>query len=99
MMQINTEQVKKLHKEIIDNTSGSYGVRDEGLLEAALASAYQSFGGEDLYPSVTAKIARIAFGIIRNHPFIDGNKRIGTTVKVGDTEIVKQYIQTISMLF
>jgi len=80
MILINTEQVKELHEEIIDNTSGSHGIRDEGLLDAALASARQSFGGDDLYPTVTAKIARIAYGIIRNHPFVDGNKRIGTHV-------------------
>jgi death on curing protein len=80
MILINAEQAKELHKELIDNTSGSHGVRDEGLLEAALASACQSFGGEDLYPTTTAKIARIAYGIIRNHPFVDGNKRTGTHV-------------------
>jgi len=80
MIQISAEQVKKLHKEIIGNTGGSYGIRDEGLLEAALAGALQTFGGIDLYPTTTAKIARIAYGIIRNHPFVDGNQRTGVHV-------------------
>jgi death-on-curing protein len=80
MIPISAEQVKKLHKEIINNTGGSYGVRDDGLLEAALAGALQTFGGIDLYPTTTAKIARITYGIIRNHPFVDGNKRTGVHV-------------------
>jgi len=80
MIPISAEQVKKLHEEIINNTSGSHGTRDDGLLEAALAGALQTFGGEDLYPTTTAKIARIAYGIIRNHPFVDGNKRTGVHV-------------------
>jgi len=82
MIELSKEQIIKYHKIIIDETGGAYGLRDDGMLESALASAHQTFGGEDLYPSVTAKIARVAFGIIRNHPFIDGNKRIGTTTLV-----------------
>jgi death-on-curing protein len=80
MIPINAEQVKKLHNDIIDSTSGSYGVRDENVLEAALAGALQTFDGKDLYPSTTAKIARITYGIIRNHPFVDGNKRTGVHI-------------------
>jgi len=56
------------------------GVRDENLLESALAAPFHTFDGEDLYPSTTAKIARITHGLVRNHPFVDGNKRIGTYV-------------------
>jgi death on curing protein len=82
MIEVSKEQIIKYHEIIINNTGGANGLRDEGMLESALANAYQTFGGEDLYPSVTAKIARITFGIIRNHPFIDGNKRIGTTTMV-----------------
>ena len=53
------------------------GSRDEGLLESALAAPFQTFGGEPVYPSLQAKAAQLGFGLIRNHPFVDGNKRIG----------------------
>jgi len=80
MIALNKKQVKKLHKELIDNTGGLHGTRDENLLESALAAPFHTFDGEDLYPSTTAKIARITHGLVRNHPFVDGNKRIGTYV-------------------
>jgi len=82
MIEVSKKQIIQYHEKIIHDTGGSNGLRDEGMLESALGSAFQTFGGIDLYPSVTAKIARIACGIIRNHPFIDGNKRIGTTTMV-----------------
>ena len=53
------------------------GVRDEGLLQSALSAPFQSFSGTDAYPSLQQKAARLAFGLVKNHPFIDGNKRIG----------------------
>jgi death-on-curing protein len=65
---------------MIDTTGGLDGLRDEGLLDSALLSADQTFEGLDLYPSTLIKIARIAFNLIKNHPFIDGNKRIGTYI-------------------
>jgi death-on-curing protein len=61
----------------IKKTGGLDGIRDEGLLESALGSPFQSFGEEELYPSIQAKAARLGFSIIKNHPFLDGNKRIG----------------------
>jgi death-on-curing protein len=73
MIEVSKEQIIKYHEDIINDTGGSNGLRDGGMLESALASAFQTFGGEYLYQSVTAKIARIAYGIIRNHPFVDGN--------------------------
>jgi death-on-curing family protein len=80
MISLDKEQVKRIHRAMIDKTGGMDGVRDEGLLESALASPFQTFDGEELYPSTTAKIARIAYGLVSNHPFVDGNKRIGTYV-------------------
>jgi len=50
------------------------------LLDSALSASFQTFDGAELYPSITAKIARIAYGLVANHPFVDGNKRIGTYV-------------------
>jgi death-on-curing protein len=80
MITLDKEQVKRLHKLIADNTGGSDGIRDEGLLESALFSPFQTFGGAELYPSTTAKIAKSAYNLVCNHPFIDGNKRIGVLV-------------------
>jgi death-on-curing protein len=50
-------------------------LRDKGLLESAVLNCYQTFGGEELYPGIIEKSARLAFGICANHPFVDGNKR------------------------
>ncbi len=69
--------VLSLHNASIEKYGGSYGVRDEGLMESAIARPYQTFGGEDLYPTVFEKSAAIAESLIINHPFVDGNKRTG----------------------
>lgn len=66
-----------LHCRIIEQSGGSGGLRDLGLLEAALAQPRQTFGGIDLYPSLAEKAGCLGFSLIQNHPFIDGNKRIG----------------------
>ncbi|GHS99788.1 death-on-curing protein [Synergistales bacterium] len=80
MITLNKEQVKRLHKRLLDSTGGLDGIRDEGLLESALAAPFQTFDNVELYPSVAAKIARIAYGLVCNHPFADGNKRVGVYV-------------------
>ena len=77
MIMLTKEQVVLLHKLIYDRFGGSYGVRDEGLLDSALAAPMQTFGGQDLYETDLDKIVQLTFGLIRNHPFADGNKRIG----------------------
>lgn len=69
-----------LHKHLIESTGGSEGIRDEGLLDSALSNPFQSFGGEELYPSIQAKAAQLCFGLVRNHPMLDGNKRLGVHV-------------------
>ena len=80
MIMLTKEQVILLHKLIYDRFGGSYGVRDEGLLDSALAAPMQTFGGQDLYETDLDKIVQLAFCLIRNHPFADGNKRIGALV-------------------
>ena len=80
MITLSKEQVRRLHSLLIEQTGGMDGIRDEGLLGSALASAFHSFDDTDLYPSVVAKIARIAYSLVCNHAFVDGNKRIGTYV-------------------
>lgn len=56
---------------------GCDGIRDEGLLDSALESPFQSFGDEELYPGIQSKAARLCYGLVKNHAMIDGNKRIG----------------------
>lgn len=77
MIVINRETALFLHLEMARATGGDVGVRDEGLLDSALHAPYQTFGGEDLYKTVEQKGARLGFSLIANHPFVDGNKRIG----------------------
>ena len=77
MKTLSKNQVTALHSALIREFGGLDGIRDEGLLESALAAPFQTFGGEPVYPSLQAKAAQLGFGLIRNHPFVDGNKRIG----------------------
>ena len=74
------KQVLALHSELIREFGGTEGIRDEGLLESALAAPFQTFDGEQAYPSLQAKAARLGFGLVSNHPFVDGNKRTGAHV-------------------
>ena len=71
------EQVVKLHSSLIEKTGGLDGVRDENLLDSTLKSPFQTFGGNDLYPEILDKAAQLCYSLIQNHPFVDGNKRIG----------------------
>lgn len=77
MIVLSKEQVIALHKQLIAETGGLDGIRDDSLLESALNAPFQSFDGIDVFPSIQQKAARLAFGLIKNHAFIDGNKRIG----------------------
>ncbi|MDE7221270.1 MAG: type II toxin-antitoxin system death-on-curing family toxin [Oscillospiraceae bacterium] len=77
MIRLSAEQVKLLHNDLIAETGGLSGVRDEDLLDSALNLPFQTFDGQALYPSVQQKAARLCFSLVNNHPFIDGNKRIG----------------------
>lgn len=74
---LEKNQIKELHRLIAEATGGDSGIRDEGLLESALYSAFASFGGEEMYPTVEEKAARLGYSLISNHAFLDGNKRIG----------------------
>ncbi len=74
---LSKEQIILLHAQIIAATGGSDGLRDEDLLESAINAPFQAFDGKEAYPSIQQKAARLGFGLIQNHAFIDGNKRIG----------------------
>ena len=78
MKRLSKEQILMLHSQLIEEYGGSDGVRDYNLLDSALENPFQSFGGEELYPTLQAKAARLRYGLIKNHCMIDGNKRIGT---------------------
>ena len=80
MISIGIEQAIRLHEVMAEMTGGDAGIRDIALLDSALSSAYQTFGGEELYPTLEEKAARLGFSLISNHPFVDGNKRIGMYV-------------------
>jgi len=71
------KQVLYLHQEIMERSEVSAGVRDQGLLESAVYRPQASFGGEDLYPDLFSKAAALGHSIIKNHPFVDGNKPTG----------------------
>ena len=80
MIKIDKEKVLLLHQLIAQETGGSIGVRDIGLLESALNNAYATFDGEELYKSKEEKAASLGYSLISNHAFVDGNKRIGMYV-------------------
>ena len=80
MTKFTKEKVLLLHQYIAAETGGTVGVRDEGLLESALQSAFATFDGRELYPSKEEKAARIGASLVSNHSFLDGNKRIGMYV-------------------
>lgn len=77
MIILSKKQVIMLHSQLIAETGGKDGIRDEGLLDSTLAAPFQSFADTDIYPSVQQKAARLGYGLVKNHAFIDGNKRIG----------------------
>ena len=80
MIKLTKKQVLQMHKMMIMETGGLDGIRDMGLLDLSLNGAFQTFDGNDIYPTIQDKAARLAFSIVKNHPFVDGNKRIGLFV-------------------
>jgi len=77
MIRISLSQTLLIHKYLIEVSGGMQGLRDQAALESALHTPYQTFDREDLYPGKERKAAALCYGLIQNHPFVDGNKRIG----------------------
>ncbi len=77
MILLTKHQILLLHEQLIEETGGSHGVREEGLLESAVSAPFQEFASVSPYPTIQQKAARLGFGLIMDHPFVDGNKRIG----------------------
>jgi death-on-curing protein len=79
---LTLEQVLALHADQVRRYGGSAGIRDLGLLQSALAMPRASFGGQYLHPSLHEMAAACLFHLVQNHPFIDGNKRIGLAATI-----------------
>ena len=80
MIRLTKQQVIMLHRDVIAQSGGSPEIRDEGLLDSALNAPFQTFAGMELYPTIIDKAAHLGYSLIKNHAFVDGNKRIGTHV-------------------
>jgi death-on-curing protein len=70
-------EVVDLHRRLLDATGGAAGIRDLGALESALAQPRMTLAGRDVYPTLAEKAAALCFSLVGNHPFVDGNKRVG----------------------
>ncbi len=77
---ISVAEALAIHTELIEATGGAHGLRDRGGLEAALARPFSTFSGQDLYPDPIRKAAALLESVVKNHPFVDGNKRAGYTL-------------------
>jgi len=80
MRRISVANIILVHHKLIDQTGGSHGVRDISLVDSAISRAFATFDGNDLYEMTDDKIAATTFGLVNNHGFIDGNKRVGIAV-------------------
>jgi len=108
MIRLSREQILMLHHQLIERYGGSHGIRDEGMLDSALSAPFQSFGETDLYPTTQEKAVRLAYGLVMNHPFHDGNKRIGAlamltmldlnhiSLKTNSAELTEVFLQLAS---
>lgn len=93
MIKFSSDKVLLLHRIMLEETGGSDGVRDIGLLDSALEAAYATFDDKELFPSKEEKAARLGVGLISNHAFVDGNKRIGMYVLLSFLELNGIYIE------
>ncbi|MBP3308942.1 MAG: type II toxin-antitoxin system death-on-curing family toxin [Clostridia bacterium] len=92
MRKISFDEAVAIHTMLCEKTGGDAGLRDEGLLRSALDMPFMCFGGNELYPDVYSKAARLCHSLVLNHAFVDGNKRIGmllclTFLKLNGAEI------------
>ena len=87
MIRISKEHILLLYKYLSEETGGSIGIRDEGLLDSALENAFSGFGEIEFYPSKEEKGARLGYSLINSHAFVDGNKRIGLYVMLSFLEM------------
>ncbi len=77
MRYLTVDEVLELHRLVLAQSGGGSGVREPNALDSAVAQPRMTFGGDDLYASLVEKAAALGFSLVKNHPFVDGNKRIG----------------------
>jgi death-on-curing protein len=77
MRYLTVEEVLVLHSRLIATSGGGLGVRDANALDSAVAQPQMTFSGIDLYETIARKAAALGHSLISNHPFVDGNKRVG----------------------
>lgn len=102
MKRLSVQQVILMHGKLIEQFGGISGIRDLSLLESALAAPFITFDGYTSYPTIHSKAARLAYGLIKNHPFLDGNKRIGvlgmmTFLRINGIELMCTNAELISI--
>ena len=94
MIVLSVEEIIYLHELLIDRYGGSAGIRDKGLLESAVYSVNAAYEDTEMYPTVEEKAARLCFGLISNHAFVDGNKRIGVSAMLVTLEMNNASVKT-----
>ena len=111
MIKLNEENILLLYQMLTEKTGGTVGIRDKGMMLSAIEAPYQTFGGVELFPTILEKAARLGYGLVANHPFVDGNKRIGIFVMLvylkmnniylnfTDQEIIDMALNTASGLY
>ena len=77
MRYLSLEEIIAVHAKVTAQSGGILGLRDRGALESAVAQPEMTFGGDDLYPTIAERAAALGHSLIQNHPFLDGNKRVG----------------------
>lgn len=87
MKRLGSEHIKLLHRILLEETGGLDGMRDENLFESAINAPFQTFDGVYVYPTLGRKAARLGYSLIKNHPFVDGNKRVGVITMMAFLEL------------
>ncbi len=77
MRYLTLKETLEIHRRVVEQSGGATEVRDVGALASSLAQPQMTFGGDELYPTIVDKASALGFSLIKNHPFIDGNKRVG----------------------
>lgn len=86
MIKFTKERVLLIYQMIVNETGGEFGIRSEELLESAIEAPFQTFNGNELFPTKMEKAARLGYVLVANHPFLDGNKRIGVHIMISFLE-------------
>ena len=97
MIILSRDQILLMHHALIERYGGIHGIRDEGLLNSALNAPFQTFDNKDLYPTIAEKAVRLGYGLVMNHPFHDGNKRIGALAMLIMLDLNNMVLRTSSV--